>query len=108
MLDDAGRSEIVGAAPNREHERVVRKRALRGHDTTLLVRDARHVHEALLTIEPEHLADAIVEVMPVRLREIVEIVLTDVHAAGRDLVQQRLPEMRALLVYERDVRTLAL
>ena len=38
--------------------------------------------------------------MPVRLREIVELVAVDVHAARCDFVQQRLPHMRARAIDE--------
>ncbi len=42
--------------------------------------------------------------MPARLREIVEIVLVEIHAARRNFVQQRLPQMRAGAVDERHAR----
>ncbi len=37
-----------------------------------------------------------------RLRHVVELVLVHVHAAGRDLVQQWLPQMPAAAVHQRD------
>ena len=39
----------------------------------------------------------VAEVVPVRLREVVDLVRADVHAAGGDLVQLRLPDVRAVL-----------
>ena len=50
-----------------------------------------------VAVDADHLADAVTEAMPVRLGEVVDLVHAEVHAAGRDLVQQRLPEVRALL-----------
>ena len=38
------------------------------------------------------------------LRHVLEFVLVDIHAAGRDLVQQRLPDVRPRFVDERDRR----
>ena len=45
--------------------------------------------------------------VPVRLRQIIELVHAQVHAAGGDLVQQRLPQMRAVLVDQLDLHLLA-
>ena len=64
----------------------------------------RHVHLAACAVEPDHLADAVAEAMPVRLRQVVDLVIGHVHAAGGDLVQQGLPDVRAFAVDQRDVR----
>jgi len=53
-------------------------------------------------VEADHLAVVEAETVPVRLGQVVELVLVPVHAAGRDLVQQRLPEMPAGAVHQRD------
>src|SRR5260221_11242066 len=45
--------------------------------------------------------------MPVGDGEIVEVVGVRIHAPCRDLVQQRLPQVRCVLVDQRDVRALA-
>ena len=58
-------------------------------------------------IEPDHLANSVPKVMPVRLRQVVRLIDADIHAPGGDLVQMRLPEMRPLLLDQRDVRFLA-
>ena len=68
-----------------------------------VIEAADRVLPALPPVETAHLADAVAEAVPVRLGEIVDLVHALVHAAGRDLVQQRLPQMRARLVDERDV-----
>ena len=108
VLTHARRAEVVGLAADGDHERVVGEGARRRHLAALVVGEARHVHEALPAIQADHLADAIAEVVPVRLRQIVQLVRAQVHAAGGDLVQQRLPQMGAALVDEGDVRALAL
>ena len=46
--------------------------------------------------------------MPVGLSQIVERVVVDIHAAGRHLVQQRLPEMGARALDQRDIGPFAL
>ena len=43
-----------------------------------------------------------------RLGEVVELVLVHIHAAGRDLVQQGLPQMAAVAVDQRDAGHAAL
>jgi hypothetical protein len=57
-----------------------------------------------LALEPLERAQHEGEPVPARLREVVELVGMDVHAARRDLVQQRLPQVRAAAVDERHVR----
>ena len=61
-----------------------------------------------VAVEAGHLADAIDEAVPVGLRQVVDLVHAQVHAAGGDLVQQRLPEVRALPVDQRDAGLAAL
>ena len=57
----------------------------------------------LRAVEAGHLAVAELEAVPVALRLIFELVAVDVHAAGGDLVQQRLPDVRARALDERDL-----
>src|SRR5208282_107746 len=65
--------------------------------------DRGDLHLAAPAVEPDHLAYAIAEMMPMRLGQVVELVVAHVHAAGRDLVEERLPQMGARLVDERDL-----
>jgi hypothetical protein len=107
MLPDAGRAEVVGHAADRNHQRVVGD-LLAGRDLAALVVDERrHVHNAAGAIEARHAAGAIGEAVPVGLRQVVDGVHALVHAAGGDLVQQRLPQVRALAVDQRDRRLAA-
>ena len=59
-------------------------------------------------VQADHLAVAVGEMVPVRLRQIVQLVLRPPQAAGGDRVQQRLPQMRAGLLDQRDLRLAAL
>ena len=59
-------------------------------------------------VEADQLADAVAEMVPVGLGQIVQRVVVEVHAAGGDLVQQRLPQMGARLVDQRDLGLAAL
>ena len=59
-------------------------------------------------IEPDHLAELIAEMMPVGLSQIVQLVLARVHAARRDGVEKRLPQMRAAFFDEDDLGKTAL
>ena len=47
----------------------------------------------LLAVQTDHLSDAVPEVMPVRLRQVVHGVVTNIHAAGCYLMQERFPDM---------------
>jgi hypothetical protein len=103
MLLDAGRAKIVARAADGNNQGIVGHRPLgRDHAPFVVIR-RRQVHEPLRAIEPGHLPETIAEAMPVRLRQIVEFMAPRVHAAGRDLVQQRLPQVRARPLDQRDV-----
>ena len=107
MFAYAGRPEVVGEAANRDDQRVVTEAALGRNAIAVFVHERRNNYVARPAIEPDHLADSVPKVMPVRLRQVVRLIDADVHAPGGDLVQMRLPEMRALLLDQRDVRFLA-
>ena len=100
----AGRAEVVALAADGDDQRVVAERALRGDLLAFVVDMGRH--EALRVASrsrPDHFADAVAEVMPVRLRQVVHLVGTHVHAAGGDLVQLGLPDMGAACIDQRDL-----
>ena len=99
----AGRAEVVRAAADTDDERVVVDRARRRDTIAVLVGEGCDVNLPALPVEARHLADPVAEAMPVRLREVVRVVHRDVHAAGGDLVQMRLPEMRTRTLDQRDV-----
>ena len=101
MLRGARHAEVVADAADAHDERVVRQRAARQH--LLAVRTEHRVERQLAprAVEAADRALPEPEVMPVRDREIVEVVRVGVHAAGRDLVQQRLPDVRRVAVDQR-------
>jgi hypothetical protein len=92
MLARARCAEIIGAAADRDDERVVVNLAARNQLFTveLVVRRA-DFHGTPRAVQTVHRAQLKFEVVPARLREVIEIVLVQVHAAGGDFVQQRLP-----------------
>ena len=89
-------------AADRNHERVVGNRAARNDFLAVLVAPRAHRHFTARAVEAFHFAELEVEMVPARLRQIVELVLIGIHAAGRDFVQQRFPQMRARAVDQRD------
>ncbi len=99
-----GHAEVVADAAEAEHQRVVGQRSPRQDLLALRARHRVEHHLAARTIEADDRTLAEAEVMPMRDREIVELVRVGVHAAGRDLVQQRLPHVRRVPVDERDLR----
>ena len=102
VLLDAGRAEIVGEAADGDDERVVAELPRRRDLPPLLVDDRRHLDDAAAPVDARHLAGAIGEAVPVGLGQVVDLVEAEVHAAGGDLVQQRLPQVRALAVDQGD------
>jgi hypothetical protein len=103
MLLDAGRAEIIGDAADRDDQGVVGNFADRGDRAAFLVELGIELHHPARPIEPDHLAEAEPKAVPVGLGEVIELVPGHVHAAGGDFVQQRLPQMGARLVDERDL-----
>jgi len=83
------------------------ERTLRCDLAALLIDDGRYLHLAPFSVEVDHLSKAEAEMMPVRLGQIIELVHTQIHASGRDLVQQRLPQVRTALVEQLDLRPAA-
>ena len=102
VLLDAGRAEVVGQAADGDDERVVADLLGRRDLAPLRIDERRHVHDAAGPVEAGHVARAIGEAVPVGLGQVVDLVEALVHAAGGDLVQQRLPQVRALAVDQRD------
>ena len=72
-----------------------------------IVMDRRKLDLPVRAVEPLHPSQPELKVVPARLKQIVQLVVVEVHAAGRDLVQQRLPQVRARLVDQRDQCLLA-
>ena len=105
VLARARRAEIVGAAADGDDERVVGDLAARDQLLAVeLVVRRRELHDLARAVEAVHAPELELEVVPARLREVVEVVLVEVHAAGGDFVQQRLPQVRARAVDERHAR----
>ena len=101
MPRGARHAEVVADAAHADHERVVRQRAARQHFLALRTEHRVERQRAPRAVESADRALPEPEVMPVRDREIVEVVRVGVHPAGRDLVQQRLPDVRGVAVDER-------
>src|SRR5690606_8644632 len=67
------------------------------------IEEGRELHLPGGAVEADQLADAEAEVVPVRLREVADLVLAHVHAAGGDLVQLGFPDMGAGAVDQGDL-----
>jgi hypothetical protein len=102
VLRDARRAEVVALAADGDDQRVVADAPRRRDDRPSSSTNGATSTSRALAIEAGHLADAIVEVVPVGLREVVEVVIVDVHAAGRDLVQLGLPHVGAVALDQGD------
>gem|GEM_PF-237435 len=104
MLLDAGHAKVARQAPDGDDERVVGEGAGGRHLPTLVIEKGRDLDQPLRAVDASQLADTVAEPVPVRLRQIIELVQAEVHAAGGDFVQQRLPQVGARLIDERDRR----
>ncbi len=86
VLRNPGRAEIIGETADRQDQRVVGITARRRDLDAILLANRSDQHLAPAAVEPDHLSGAIAEVMPVSLRQIVELMMAEIHAAGGDLV----------------------
>src|SRR5882724_5698254 len=93
MFGHAWCAEIVGHAPDRDHQRVVAHRARRRDLALLIVECGGEAHLLSGAIESDHLAEAIAEGVPMRLGEVVDLVFAGIDAACGHRMQERLPEM---------------
>ncbi|MBS1217117.1 MAG: hypothetical protein H6R21_250 [Proteobacteria bacterium] len=95
MLLGARRAEVVGAAAHGNDQGVVRNLPLTDQQAPLVVMSRRDAYHAAPAVEAGHAAQLETEVVPAGLCEVIEGVQVDIHAAGGNFVQQRLPQMRA-------------
>src|ERR1700757_1087555 len=96
MVCDTWRAKVVVLASDGEDQYVIVEAPLRRHLATFAVQVRRHQHLAAVPVNADHLPDPVAKAMPVGLRKIVDLVGGDIHAPGSDLVQFRLPHMRAI------------
>ena len=87
--------EVVADAADAEYQRVIAQHAARQHEQAVVVEDRIERQFMLRPVEAGHRALAKAEVMPIRQRKIVDPMHISVHPPRRDLVQQRLPQMRS-------------
>ena len=84
-------AEIVGHAADGDDQGVIGN-AARGRDlAALLVISRPEPDHFCRAVEPDHFAEMVAEMVPMALREIIELVLGRVRAAGGDRMQERLP-----------------
>src|SRR5262249_24823937 len=95
-------------AADGDDERVVAELALGQHLAALVVEVAGDAHHATGAVDTDQAAEAEGEAVPVRLGEVVDLLHSEIEAAGGDLVQQRLPQVGPAPVDPRDMRPAAL
>src|SRR5437588_11279991 len=86
VLRGAWRAEIVGHAANGQHQSIVRIAARRRDLSAILLDNRTNQNLAPAAVEPDHLSGAIMKVMPMGLRQIIELMMAEIHAAGGNLV----------------------
>src|SRR5262245_30964123 len=102
VLARTRRAEIVAVAADGDDQRVVRNFPAWDQLPPSLVQGRRNEHATPLPVEAIHFAQLEAEMVPARLGQVIEGVLLEVHGAGRELVEQRLPQVRARAIDERD------
>jgi hypothetical protein len=90
---DAGRAEVVGQAADADDQRVVAEDARRDDFLAAFVDVGRRDDQLLFPVDADHFAVAVAVAVPVGLGQVVDLVGPEVHAAGRDFMQVRLPEV---------------
>ena len=93
-------AKVIALTADRDDQRIVMKAPRLRDPLSLVVDMGSKMNGACPPIEPDQFADAIAEMMPMRLRQVVDLVHAEIHAAGSDLMQQRLPQMGAAFVHE--------
>jgi hypothetical protein len=91
-------------ATDGEHQRVIRQLPRGQQFRAILIEARRHLDKLALPVDAGQFALLEFEVVPARLRHVLELVRVRVHAAGRHLVQQRLPDVRGRAVDQRHLR----
>src|SRR5262245_23969814 len=93
-------SEVVGVAADGDYQRVVRDLPPRDQLAALFIQGASDLDHASAAVKPVHLTQLETKVMPPRLRQVVERMVVEIHAAGDELVEQRLPQMGARAIHQ--------
>ncbi len=101
-------TEIVGHAAGRHHEEIIGQRCRRRDFAVLVVVHRGELQQLRGPVDTDHLAETIDEMMPMRLGEKIQFVLGPAQTAGRDGMQQRLPQMCAGLLDKDALRLPAL
>ena len=102
MLLHAGNAEIIAQAADREHQRVVAEAAPGNDLFSIVVQGRRKQHLLALAIQADHAAQTVAKMIPARLCEVFQLILGRIQRSRRNLVQQRLPDMCAAGVDQRD------
>ena len=108
MLGHAWGAEVVGLAADSDDQGVVGPAVARRDELPVLIQHRADEDQATLPVQADHGPCAVAESVPVRLGQVVRGVIVDVDAAGGNLVQVRLPEVRARLLDQRHVGAAAL
>ena len=98
----ARRTEIVAQAADSDDQRVIANLALWQYFNAVLFANGRNFYFVRRAVESFKATERKAEVVPPRLGKIVELMRVNIHAAGSDFMQQRLPEMGTIAVDQGD------
>ena len=104
MLRRARGAEVVGLAAHGNHQRVIRQRLRRRDFAACCVVAGRQLHGFGAAVHACQVSQAELEVVPACLRQVLDLLGMGVEAARCQLVQQRLPDVGAGTVHQRDLR----
>jgi hypothetical protein len=103
ILADARRAEVIGDRSDREHEIIVPDRMARDQLAAILVEQRRDPDLAPVAIDAVQRAEEEAIAPAMAMAAIADLVEIGVERSGRDLVQQRFPDMRAVALDQDDV-----
>jgi hypothetical protein len=96
-------AEIIGDAADADHQRVIGHAARRRDLAAFIVEGGADQDLTRLPVNAGHGPEAVGEVMVMRLAQIMKLMPVPIEAAGRHRMQQRLPQMGAGALHQRDL-----
>ncbi len=107
MLRHAGNAEIIADRAQRQHQIIVTDPVAAHQLAAILITDRRDHDLAIVTVDPFQRAEEEAVAPAIAMAAIADFIEIGVQGAGGHLMQQRLPDVGAVLLDQDDVEMLA-